>query len=176
MHIYLKLFLFLPFLFLIYHVLLYFRTKVPIIITPKPYYTQLFKYFKIKEGSIIYELGCGRGDFLFETEKFRPKKMIGVELSFLHVFYGKLKAKLKSSNVTIQYQDFFSVNLSDADIIYLFLVIPVLSKIWKKIKQEAKSGTVVIVLADLIPNEKYFQKIPTRPEEQKSTFYYLYRI
>ena len=176
MDIFLKLILLSPFLFLAYFVLLYIKTRVPFVTTPKQYYNELFKHYKIKEGSVVYELGCGQGDFLFAAEKFKPKKLIGFELSFLHVFYGKIKARFKSSKVAIKYKDFFKADLSDADTIYLFLVMPVLIKTWKKIKREGKPGTVVIVLADMIPNEKYFKKIPTRPQKQKSTFYYLYKL
>lgn len=164
-----------PFLYLFYNILLYFKTKVPIIITPKEYYDELFNNFSIPKNCTIYELGCSKGDFLFAVEKFEPKKIVGFELSPLHVWYGKTKAKIKKSKVKIKYQDFFKADITDADLIYLFLVEPILIKLWKKIKNEAKPGTIVVVLSDRIPGEKYFQKIATRPNKQDGTFYYLYR-
>jgi hypothetical protein len=78
-----------PFLLLLYHAFIYQRTKIPIIMTPQRYYTELFDNFPIKKDSVVYELGCGRGDFLFGAEKFEPKKMIGMDLSFAHVWQGK---------------------------------------------------------------------------------------
>lgn len=166
----------LPIIYFIYNVLLYLKTKVPIIITPKEYYKELFNNLKITENMNIYELGCGKGDFLFAAEQFNPKKSIGFELSLFHAFYGKIKAKIIKSKINILYQDFFKANISDADMIYLFLVQPIIIKAWKKIKNETKKGTVVATLSDTIPNESYFKKIPTRPNNPNTSYYYLYIV
>ncbi|MEA1963226.1 MAG: class I SAM-dependent methyltransferase [Patescibacteria group bacterium] len=146
------------------------------IITPKEYYKELFKNFTIPKNAAIYELGCGKGDFLFAAEKFLPRKIIGVELSLLHILYGKIKAKFKHSKVKFYYQNFFKTDISDANIIYLFLVEPIVIKIWDKIKKEAKPGTMVIVLSDKIPNEKIWQRIATRPQDKNTTYFHLYRV
>ena len=165
-----------PFLYLFYHVFVYSRTRVPIIITPKEYYQELFKNFTFFKNASIYELGCGKGDFLFEVEKFSPRKVAGVELSLFHILYGKIKAKFKHSKIKFYYQNFFKTDISDANIIYLFLVEPIVIKIWDKIKKEAKPGTIVIVLSDKIPNEKNWQKIATRPQNENATYFRLYKI
>ena len=176
MHPFLIITIICSFIFLLYYVLIYIRTKVPITITPKKYYKELFDNFEIKPGLVIYELGSGRGDFLFAVEKFKPKKIIGFELSFLHVLYSKIRAKLKKSKAKVFYKDFFKVDFSDVDIVYLFLVKPVVAKVWQKIKKEAKPGTIVIVLADKINGEKYFQKIPTRKNNVNTSYYRLYKV
>lgn len=168
--------LFFPALYLFYNIFLYFFTKVPIIITPKKYYKQLFDNYKINKGSIIYELGCGRGDFLFAVEKLDPEKIIGYELSLMHVLEGKILAKLRGSKARICCKNYFLSDISDADFIYLFLVTPVLAKTWAKIKNETKPGTIVAVLSDKIPGEKYFKKIPTKPWDPKTTHYHLYKV
>lgn len=165
----------LPLLYFFYHVLTYFQTKVPIVKTPKKYYQELFNNFPIPKNSVIYELGCGRGDFLFQVEKFFPKKLVGVEMAFLHILYAKIKAKIKKSKIEFLRQNFFAINLSDADIVYLFLVEPIVVQIWDKIKKETKPGTIVIVLSDKIKTEKAFLKIPTKPKNKNTTYYRLYR-
>ena len=165
-----------PFLYLFYHILVYSRTRVPIIITPKKYYKELFKNFTILKNVSIYELGCGKGDFLFAVEKFLPRKVVGIELSLFHILYGKIKAKFKHSKVKFYYQNFFKTDVSDADIVYLFLVKSVVIKIWNKIKKEAKPGTIVIVLSDKIPNEKIWKRIATRQQDKNTTYFNLYRI
>ena len=165
-----------PSLYLFYHIFVYSRTRVPIVITPKKYYQELFKNFTIPKNASIYELGCGNGDFLFAVEKFLPHKVVGVELSFFHVLCGKIKAKFKHSKVKFYYQDFFKTNINDADIIYLFLVEPVVIKIWNKIKKEVKPGTIIIVLSDKIPNEKIWQRIATKPQNKNTTYFHLYKV
>ena len=165
-----------PFLYLFYHIFVYSRTHVPIVITPKKYYQELFKNFTIPPNASIYELGCGKGNFLFAVEKFLPHKVAGVELSLFHILYGKIKAKFKHSKVKFYYKNFFKTDINDADIIYLFLVKPMVVKIWDKIKKEVKPGTIVIVLSDKIPNKKIWQKIATKPQNENTTYFRLYRV
>lgn len=173
---FLKLIATISFSYFLYHVFIYTKTKVPIVVTPKEYYKELFNNFKIESGKNIYELGSGRGDFLFAVEKFAGEKLVGYELSFLHVAYARLRAYIKKSNAKFFAVDFFEEDLSDADIIYMFMVEPIINKAWKKIKNECKRGTVVIVLADKIYNETPFLEIATRPNKSKSSFYRLYKV
>ncbi len=144
--------------------------------TPKKYYKELFDNFEIKENAAIYEAGSGRGDFIFEVEKFNPKELKGFELSFLHVLYCRTKAVLKKSKAEILYKNFFEADFRNVDIVYMFLVKDVVLRAWQKIKAEAKPGTVVIVLSDKIKGAKYFKKIPTRPSAESTTYFYLYRL
>jgi SAM-dependent methyltransferase len=169
-------FLLSPSLILLYHIAIYRRTRVPIIITPKKYYQELFKGFPFKKDSIIYELGCGRGDFLFAAEIFSPKKSVGLDLSFVHIWQAKIRALARRSKIKFLCKNYFEADIKDADIIYIFSVQSIVIKTWEKIKKETKAGTVVIVLSDTIPGEIFFQKIPTQPGTQKSTYYYLYKI
>lgn len=165
----------LPFLILLYHVLVYFFTGVPIIITPKKYYNNLFSNIEIKKNAKVYELGCGWGDFLFAVEKYQVEKIIGYDLSLFHVLISRIKANFKKSKAKIFFKNYFKADISDADIIYLFSVTPILIKTWEKIKKETKKGTTVIVLSDKIPGEKFIKRIPTK-KSPKTTFFHIYRV
>jgi len=171
----------LPFLFFLYHILVYFHTRVPIVNTPRKYFDQLFYNLKIPKNSTIYELGCGaQANFLFRAQNYKPCKLVGYELSILHACFARFKAKLKKKSqktpIEIYCQDFWKVSLSDADIVYAFLVPEIVQKVWEKLKKEAKPGTILISLADQIPGEKIWQQIPTRPNDTKTTYYYIYRV
>lgn len=132
------------------------------------------KQLNITPNSIIYDLGCGKGDILFAAEKFQPKKLIGYELSPLHAWYAHIKSKILKSRVKIYRKDFFSADISDATIIYLFLVQSAVEKIWIKIKQEAKPGTKVVVLANTIPdhNAEHIDTNKNNPSETGGLFIY----
>src|SRR3989339_2154343 len=126
---------------ILYHLAVYWRTKVPIVITPKGYIKELFRNLDketIGANKVVYELGSGNGDFLFAAEKLGPKKLIGYELSPWHLFYCKIKAKFTRSRAVFLGRDFFRVDLSDADVVYVFLVPEVVKKLWRKIKAECK--------------------------------------
>lgn len=138
--------------YLIYLVLLYFRTKVPYIVTPTKRLAAIVRAMHLTPDTIIYDLGCGKGDILFAAEKFGAKKLVGYELSPLHAWYARAKAWALRSQVHIRRQDFFLADIVDADIIYLFLVQSAVEALWSKIKIESKSGAKVMVLCNQFTN------------------------
>ena len=98
-------------------------------------------------------------------------------ISFLLLFsFSNANSQVKGSKVEIYTQDFFQADISDADIIYLFLVEHAVTKVWQKIKAETKPGTIVIVLSNIIPSEDYYDRLKTRPDKGNSSYYYLYRV
>jgi SAM-dependent methyltransferase len=164
------------FIFLLYLLAVFFFTKVPIVLTNKKYFPIIFAEVPVSEGSIVYELGCGLADFLFFAEKYGPKKLIGYELSPLHVVLANLKAKIIGSKIKVYWQDFFNADISEADYIYLFLVPKIVDRAWLKITKEAKKGAFVLVLSDNIPYEKPFKVFKTQPNNNKSTLVRVYQV
>ncbi|MFA5133421.1 MAG: methyltransferase domain-containing protein [Patescibacteria group bacterium] len=166
----------LPPLYLFYLVVIYFITKVPYANTPESYYDTIFKNVSITSKTKIYELGCGKGKFLFEAEKrFRPAKLVGFDLSPFHIAYDKIKAKIIGSKAEFYLQDFFKADLKDADLIYLFLTPKAVKKIWPIIKKQTKKGSRVIILSDGLPKVKYEKIINMRPGKENSSKLYIYK-
>jgi hypothetical protein len=93
----------------------------------------------------FYDLGSGTGRVCFAIAKALPElKVIGVEifrpvyiLSQLKNYYYQL------DNMTFLNSDFFSVDIKDADFIFLFLTQSFLDKLEHKIQQEAKMGCII---------------------------------
>jgi len=104
------------------------------------------------------------------------KKIIGFELSPLHAWYGIIKAKILKSKANIHCQDFLKADIREVDIIYLFLVKPVLIKAWQKIQKEAKKGALVVVLSDEIPGAKYQKVFKSAPDRKDSTKVFIYEV
>jgi len=125
---------------------------------------------------VVYELGCATADFLFWAEKYGPKKLIGYEISPLHVFLVKIKAKILNSKVEIVWKDFFEADISEADYIYLFLVREVQDRAWQKISKEGKKGALVIILSEPLSNEKPYKVFRTQPNKKESSMVYVYRV
>ena len=169
------LFLLLP-SYILYLIILYLKTKVPYVLTPKKYFPIIFKNLEINSETIIYDLGCGNGDFLFAAEKLGPKKLVGFELSPWHFLLGKIKAKILKSKAEIYLKDFFKVDISQADIIYLFLVESMVIKLWPKIKKEAKPGATVAILSNSIPGVEYAKIIKTNINKNSKSRLYIYKI
>lgn len=163
-------------LYLSYSVIVYFFIRVAYIATPKKYFPEIFKHLEINSQTVIYDLGAGLGNFLFAAEKRGAGRLIGVEISPLHCWFGRLKAWLKKSKVKFIRQNFFATDISQADIIYLFLTKSVLEKLWPKIKTETRPGTKIITLSDEIKGgAELIKTIKTKPDDVKSSFLYIYQ-
>jgi SAM-dependent methyltransferase len=161
---------------LIYTIAVYLRTRVNYLATPKKYLPEILKELEINEESVIYDLGCGQGDFLFAVEKYGPKELVGFELSPWHAFYGWLKAKILKSKVKIYCRDFFKADIAKVDLFYLFLSEPVISKIWQKIKKEGKKGAWAVALSNTIAGVAYQKETKIKSGVSKNTRLYFYQI
>lgn len=165
-----------PPLYLVYIIALYFRAHAPFVTTARHYVSALAKEVTINQDTVLYDLGFGKGDFMFEVEKYHPKALKGYELSFLHVWYAKIKARLLGSQATFECKDFFKADIHDATMIYLFLVKEVVEKTWVKIKKECKPGTLVCILGDALDHETPLKKIMVEPNNPKSSWILVYKV
>lgn len=94
---------------------------------------------ELNENDVFYDLGCGFGDVLIQAEK-RAKQSIGFEVDPLRWLVAKLRTK--KSKVFLR--DFFTMDLSDADVIFIFQYNNVNEKLYEKFKKELKPGTRII--------------------------------
>ncbi|HPD33974.1 MAG TPA: class I SAM-dependent methyltransferase [Bacteroidota bacterium] len=112
---------------------------------------------ELNGNDIFYDLGCGFGDVLKEAEK-RAKKTIGVEIDPLRWLISKLRTK----KAKVLLRDFFSLDLSDADVIFIFQYNNVNEKLWDKFQKELKPGTRIISYywkIDNVPIDKSIEDI-----------------
>lgn len=93
--------------FIIYIFLIYKKTKVPIINIKRKYLKPLLSVLKIDADTVVYELRSGRGNFAFAIADKKPKRVIGYELSPLHVGFSGLKVLATASKAEFYRKDFF---------------------------------------------------------------------
>jgi len=129
-----------------------FKGYAPFISTDKTTLNKIISEIKIKEPSIIYELGCGRADFLRSIEKrFAQTKLIGVENLFTLCLINSLKLKLQGSKIKLLNSDLMAIDLSEADLIYCYLNNVTMANLGEKLKQECRVGTQIISRSFSIP-------------------------
>lgn len=141
--------LLLLFIYLIFYISQFynvtFRGYAPFISTGKKTFKKIIAEIKVKENSVIYELGCGRARFLRMIEKKFPKnRLIGIENIPSLYLLTKLGRKLQGSKIKIIKENFFSIDLKDADIIYCYLNNLTMKNLGDKFKQECLSGTLIV--------------------------------
>jgi predicted RNA methylase len=122
----------------------------------------------VSKKDIVYELGSGDGEFILVAAKdFFAKKAIGIEIDHSRYFISVLKQRVRRvHNAFFIRSDFKKVNLSDATVVYLYLVPAVIKRILPKLKKELKPGTRVI---------SYRYKMPLRGVKEVDELY-MYKI
>lgn len=123
---------------------------------------KILKLSGVKKGKKFYELGSGDGRVVIEAAKLGTSAT-GIEQSWLRVLYSRWNAH--NQNMTIvknchfYHGNIFSKNYSDADIVYIYLLLKGVKKLEEKLKKELKKGSIVITQTYHFPNWKPFKKI-----------------
>lgn len=147
------------------------KTKVPWVKTPADNLAMILDEIKLPAGSLVYDLGCGDGRFLFSAEQ-RGFRAIGYELSFYPYLRGLIIKYLSGSSVRIINRDYFSQDISDAKAVYVFLVDKVMAKIAAKLDSNLQPGTLVISHGFKIPDWPLEKTLATKPSP---TYVYMKR-
>ncbi len=113
--------------------------------TKKEDVTRFLELAQIKGGEKVFDLGCGDGRLLFVAAE-KGAKVTGYEISLLPFIMAKIKQFRfpKRENTQIIFRDFWHVDLSQADLVYFFLMPKVYAKLKEKLDKELKPGARVI--------------------------------
>lgn len=115
----------------------------------------------LKEGERFYELGCGDGRVCLNFAKRSGANVTGIELSILQWFVANVRKLVSGSSARFRLANAFSVDLSDADALYVFLMPDTYKKIKPKLERELKKGTRVVTYVWPIPgwNPAYVDRV-----------------
>lgn len=130
---------------------------------------------KLKPRETVYDLGCGDGRLLLAAEKKAHAKGIGFEIAPLVYLLALVRKWLASSKMQIRFQNFFSVNLKKANVIFCYLIPNVMPRLSAKIKKECKKGTRIISNTFHIPGLKPYRIFAKNPAKGTPTIY-VYKI
>lgn len=117
------------------------------------------------KGKNFYELGSGDGRIVMEAAKMGAKAY-GIEQSFLRVLYSRLKSVKDSQFI---HGDIFKQDLSNADIVFIFLLPKGVDRLEPKLKKELKKGSIVITQTFHFKNWKPYKKLLVSNKEKPNT-------
>lgn len=108
---------------------------------------------KITARDIVYELGSGDGEFvLAAASEFKAGKAVGVEIDYSRYIVSVIKKnRRRVKRAVFIRKDFKKVKLSDATVVYFYLVPAVIKRIMPKLKKELKPGTRIISYRYKVP-------------------------
>jgi len=119
------------------------KEQVPLYLTNSTTQQALAKLAENKKDITFIDLGCGLGgNVTFMATNTTTIKSIGVETAPLPYLIAKIATKFNSGEVYMK--DLWSVDLGAADIVYAFLSPEPMPKLWKKVKQQMKAGSIFV--------------------------------
>lgn len=106
------------------------------------------KLAKITKDDVVYELGSGDATFLITAAKEFGARGVGIEIDPLRYFISKVRVMIGgvSDRVKIFRGNFFDYDISDATVIFVYLVPKALTQLLPKFKKELKKGTRIVSL------------------------------
>lgn len=105
-----------------------------------------FEMAKLSKKDIVYELGSGEATALIIAAKKFGAKGVGIEIEPFRFYLSKFTIWRKGLNNKIKVirGDIFKEDLSEATVIYVYLVPKALNKLTPKFKKELRKGTPII--------------------------------
>jgi len=107
---------------------------------------KMLRIAQIRPGDVVYDLGSGDGRILIEAARHFGAKAVGIEIDPLRYIITKIKIYVLhlQDRVQIIRGNFFRQDLSNADIIIVYLSQDTNMKLSEKLLRELKSGTRIV--------------------------------
>jgi SAM-dependent methyltransferase len=128
----------------------FFQYGAPLVPTSQKVTERMIALANIQSGDRVYDLGCGTGTILFGVVKRSPRdiKCIGYDLVRPAIWFAKMKIFFvetrHGASLQFECRDFFTVDVSDADVIFCYLLPEVMQKIYTEKWETLKSGCKII--------------------------------
>jgi len=129
--------------------------------TPKRLIRKALQMTKLKAGEKVYDLGCGNGRVLVLAAGEFGAEAIGFELSYHHYLLSKLNIFLRGlqGRAKVRWKNLYNENISDADVVFLWLTPKAFRKLEQKLTSELRPGARVITFSSPLlfwhPDEIY---------------------
>lgn len=121
----------------------------------------------------FYDLGSGNGKVIAQIASRYPNlKCTGIEYNISAYCCAKLRNIFLKQKVNYQMEDFFKVNISDADVVYAYLFPGLMDRLEIKFARELKKGTLVI--SNAFPIKSKEPKVIIRGESGALNTLYVY--
>ena len=125
---------------------------------------RIFELVKIKPGEIFYDLGSGDGRMVIAAAS-QGAKAYGIEVDPWRVWYSRFCIFIfgLSGRAHIIQKNIFDVDLSNADVVTIYLLQETNNKLFPKLQKELKPGTRILSSAFNFPKWKPVTIDPTGP-------------
>ena len=142
------------------------KYRVPPVPSGKRLANAMIQAAKIDTNENIYDLGCAFGGLLFRAQKKHPQNnYVGIDILGPAILYNRYLNRLKRSNIKFINQDFFTLELTNADVILVYLWPSIMAQIETDIWPTLKPGTRIVSHAFRLPNTKHTELIKIKTHQ-----------
>ncbi len=128
--------------------------------------------FKDSDGIKVYEIGCGKANFLRTfRKKYKKIKLVGIEYSFLPISIARFLNFVERSKIKLLKENYFKSNFSDAVMIYCYLGVNNTNRLAERFKKECKPGTIIVSFQFRIDNFEPYKVIKSKNNKERIYFY-----
>ena len=124
---------------------------VPFVPTPRPIVRRMLNLADTKPGERLIDLGAGDGRIVITAASEYGAKALGVELHPERYAIIRNSATSLKPNLHVIRQNFFQTDLSNADVVTMYLLPSVNEALRKKLERELHSGARVVTHDFSIP-------------------------
>ena len=122
-----------------------FVARVPYVPTPRRVIQSMIDLARLQGSERVFDLGAGSGSILIAAKRKHPSiEATGIELSPLVWLLGRAKIFLSGMQIRFLRTNVFKTDVSDADVIFLYLFPSIMVDMEDKFDRELRPGTVVI--------------------------------
>jgi ubiquinone/menaquinone biosynthesis C-methylase UbiE len=157
-----------------------FRNRLaPFVTSPQRAVDKMLEMAGLKPGETLYDLGCGDGRILIAAAKRYHVKAVGIEISerLVKKAEDNVKSDGLEGQVKIIHGDFMKADLSDADVVTLYLMTAANEKLRPDLEKHLKKDTRVLSYDYPIPGWTPVNQEETDPSRYGNRHtIYLYQV
>ncbi len=144
---------------------MYSHSLAPYVPSPEPIVDRMLEIANLKPGEVLYDLGCGDGRVLIAAVQKYHAKAVGVELN--SKIYKRAEDRINllglQNHIQLIHGDLLDVDLSDADVVTLYLMRSSNEGLRPRLEKFLKPGARVVAHDYPVPGWK-----PNRVEEAET--------
>lgn len=128
-------------------------TGAPWVPTPLQTVRRMLRLAGVRPGEKVYDLGSGDGRVLIIAAREFGAQAVGIEIDPLRYLWTRVLVALLGlgDRVSVRRANFFDVNLSDADVVTLYLVQRTNERLMPKLWRELRPGARIVSHAFTFP-------------------------
>ncbi|MCK7495862.1 MAG: methyltransferase domain-containing protein [Comamonadaceae bacterium] len=113
--------------------------------TPQPVVDRMLELAGVREGEMLYDLGCGDGRIVVTAAKRYGARGVGIDLDPQRIAEARANAEREGvRNVEFRVGDLFEADLSDADVVTLYLLSSINRRLRPRLWRQLRVGSRVV--------------------------------